>query len=135
MAFRRIPLRTALSLASLLLPLALSSCGDDNPAQPPQDVPFNGTIAVLDDRFSPANVTIAVGDSVTWVWQGIHPHTVTHGTTPDVSEDPSRLFDSPSMTSGTFGYRFTAAGTVPYFCRPHFAIGMKGTIVVQQAVN
>jgi len=135
MAFYRISTRAALTLASFLLPLTLSACGDDNPAQPPQDVPFTGTIYVLDDRFSPASVTIAVGDSVTWAWQGVHPHTVTQGNTPDASEDSSRLFDSPSMTSGTFGYRFSTPETVPYFCRPHYAIGMKGTIVVKQAAN
>jgi plastocyanin len=111
--------------------LALLSCGGNDPAQPPVDGPFTGTIRVLDDAFSPASVTIAVGDSVTWRWGGNHAHTVTQGTTPDPSEDPSRLFDSPSMTTGTFGYRFTSAGTVPYFCRPHFAIGMKGTITVK----
>jgi plastocyanin len=124
-------LAAASSLVLLVAGLTFVSCGGDDPAAPPDDGPFTGTIKVLDDRFSPANVTIAVGDSVTWRWEGNHAHTVTQGTTPNASEDPTRLFDSPSKTSGTFGYRFTAAGTVPYFCRPHFAVGMKGTIVVQ----
>ena len=113
-----------------LVILAVASCGSNDPAAP-VDGPFTGTIHILDNRFSPASVTIAVGDSVTWRWEGNNSHSVTQGTTPNASEDPTRLFDSPIKSSGTFGYRFTSAGTVPYFCRPHFASGMKGTVKVE----
>ena len=129
----RNPVRFAIPFAAVMLgAVLLASCGGgDNSTAPPQDQPFTGTIHVLDDRFSPANVTISVGDSVTWRWEGSHGHSVTQGTTPDASEDPSRLFDTGIKTTGTFGYRFTTAGDVPYFCRPHFALGMKGTVKVQ----
>lgn len=110
--------------------IGIPACGDDDTTAP-QDGPFTGTIQVRDNNFSPKTVTIAVGDSVTWQWVGSSLHTVTQGTTPDASEDPTRLFDSPLKSSGTFGYRFTASGTVPYFCRPHFAAEMKGTITVE----
>ena len=126
------PARSAVVLSTLIVLAAfVASCGGDDATAPPVDGPFTGTIHVLDDRFSPASVTIAAGDSVTWRWEGSHSHSVTQGTTPNASEDPSRLFDSPIKSSGTFGYRFTSQGTVPYFCRPHFALGMKGTITVQ----
>ncbi len=107
----------------------VTACGSDStgPGEPPG--PFNGTITVQNTSFSPSSVTIAVGDSVTWRWAG-GSHSVTQGTTPDPSQDPSRLFDSGVKSSGTFGYRFTSAGTFPYFCRPHFASGMKGTVKV-----
>lgn len=108
--------------------LCLASCGDDNSTEPTDDGPFTGTIRVLDTRFSPAAVTIAAGDSVTWRWEGSMGHSVEEGTS---LTNPTPLFDSGVKTSGTFGYRFTAAGTYPYFCRPHFAVGMKGTITVQ----
>jgi len=114
--------------ASVLLGAALVSCGDDDPAAPPADGPFTGTIRVLDNRFSPANVTIAVGDSVTWRWDGSNAHSVEEGTS---LTNPTPLFDSGNKTSGTFGYRFTTAGTYPYFCRPHFAAGMTGVVTVQ----
>ncbi|HEX5132603.1 MAG TPA: plastocyanin/azurin family copper-binding protein [Candidatus Krumholzibacteria bacterium] len=114
----------------LLLGVSMLACGGDDSTGPPEDAPFTGTIHILDDRFSPRDVTVAAGDSVTWRWEGSHSHSVTQGTTPDASQDPSRLFDSGIKNSGTFGYRFTAAGSVPYFCRPHFAIGMKGTVTV-----
>lgn len=124
---RRLALLSAFVSAAVLA--GTLSCGDDDTTAP--DEPFTGTIRVLDNRFSPASVTIATGDSVTWSWQGSGSHSVTQGTTLDPSEDPSRLFDEGPKSSGTYGYRFTAAGTVPYFCRPHFNMGMKGTITVQ----
>lgn len=126
----RIDLRPLWFSLPFILAALLSACGGDDSTAPPADEPFTGIIHVLDDRFSPASVTVTTGDSVTWRWEGSHTHTVTQGTTPDASEDPSRLFDSPFQSSGTFGYRFVAAGTVPYFCRPHFNAGMKGTVIV-----
>jgi plastocyanin len=119
-----------LAISAAIVWLALApACGDDAAGPEENPGPFTGTISVRNTSFSPAAVTIAVGDSVTWRWDG-GSHSVTQGTTPDPSQDPTRLFDSGVKSSGTFGYRFTSAGTVPYFCRPHFASGMKGTITV-----
>jgi plastocyanin len=126
---RRMP-AVAAGLAAIIALLS-GGCGSNSSTSPELPAPFTGTIHVQDDRFSPAAVTIAVGDSVTWRWEGTHSHSVTQGTTPDASQDASRLFDSGIKSSGSFGYRFAAAGTVPYFCRPHFSIGMKGTITVK----
>jgi plastocyanin len=123
--------RTTILAGALAFALAAFSgaCSDDSTA--PEDGPFTGTIHVLDNRFSPANVTINAGDSVTWRWEGNNSHTVTHGTSPTVPSDPNKLFDSPLQSSGTFGYRFTGVGTFAYFCRPHFSMGMKGTVTVE----
>jgi len=80
--------------------------------------------------FVPANLTIAGGDTVRWVWSaGIH--TVTNGTG---LTDPGlgTLFDaSLTTTSRTFQFRFTATGVVPYLCRPHATLGMVGTVTVR----
>jgi plastocyanin len=114
----------------LVLALALAACSDDDPAEP-QDGPYTGTIHILDNRFSPANVTISAGDSVTWSWDGNDGHTVTHGSSPTSPPNASKLFDTPERTSGTFGFRFNNAGTFAYFCRPHYNMGMRGTITVQ----
>src|SRR5207244_3707353 len=71
--------------------------------------------------FSPANLTVKVGKTVTWV----NKDTVTH----TVTSDGSSLFDSGFMPTGaTFQFTFTAAGTYPYYCTVHPY--MKGTIVV-----
>jgi plastocyanin len=111
----------AIAIAALFM-----ACGS-NSTTAPTDGPFTGTIHVLDNHFSPASVSISVGDSVTWRWEGTHEHTVTEGTSPT----SSHLFDTPLKTTGTFGYRFNNAGTIHYFCRPHFSLGMKGTITVK----
>ena len=71
--------------------------------------------------FSPANLTVKVGKTVTWV----NKDTVTH----TVTSDGSSLFDSGFMPTGaTFQFSFTTAGTYPYYCTVHPF--MKGTIVV-----
>ena len=113
---------------SAMLALLNAACDDDDPVTPPEE--FNGTIHIVDNRFSPAAVTIDVGDSVTWSWEGNNSHSVTHGTSPTVPPDIQKLFDTPIQSSGTFGYRFNNSGTFAYFCRPHFDMGMKGTITV-----
>ena len=71
--------------------------------------------------FVPANLTVKVGRTVTWV----NKDTVTH----TVTSEGSTLFDSGFMPTGaTFQFTFTTPGTVPYFCTIHPF--MKGTIVV-----
>jgi len=123
---RRFP--SAFFIVTLALASLYAACGDDDPAGTDDDGTFTGTVRVLDDRFSPSTVTITVGDSVTWRWEGSHVHSVEEGTS---LVNPSPMFDSGDKTSGTFGYRFTSVDTVRYFCRPHFNIGMKGTVRVQ----
>jgi len=108
-----------------------AACGGDDEGPVDGDGTFTGTIHIQDNRFSPANVTITAGESVTWRWDGNNSHTVTHGTSPTVPPDAQKLFDTPEQSSGTFVFKFDNAGTFAYFCRPHFSMGMKGAITVQ----
>jgi len=90
------------------------------------------TVTQSNLTFSPASLTISVGDTVQWVWTA-GTHTVTSGTG-GADPDAGALFDSPLTTDAPlFEYVFTTAGTVPYFCRPHETFGMTGTIVVTAA--
>jgi len=84
--------------------------------------------------FSPADLTIVVGDEVQWVWSN-GSHTVTSGTGPS---DPNvgNLFDDPLNTGATMvSYTFTMAGDYPYFCRPHFDFDMTGVVHVEPTVS
>src|SRR5881398_1013582 len=64
--------------------------------------------------FSPANLTIAVGDSVQWAWvSGFH----------NVTSTTAEPFQSVTMTSGTYTYSFANAGQFPYYCSVH-GLGM-----------
>ncbi|HSN94592.1 MAG TPA: cupredoxin family copper-binding protein [Anaerolineaceae bacterium] len=78
-------------------------------------------IAIVDFSFSPKDVTIKKGTTVTWTNKDSVIHTATSDT---------GLFDSGNLSQGqSFSYTFTTAGTFPYVCTPHKA-NMKATIVV-----
>jgi len=106
-----------------------------------------GDPKVMIGRFLPGNLTIKVGDTVTWVNQDAHaPHTVTFG--PIAGNpvlpygDPTAFDGSTPLNSGfmgehfpapaTFSVTFTKAGTFDYICVPHSSFGMRGTITVEE---
>jgi LPXTG-motif cell wall-anchored protein len=75
---------------------------------------------MADFFFSPAAVSVAVGDTVTWRNTGQAPHNA-------VADDGS--FKTPDLNSGqSASHRFTAAGTFSYICTIHPQ--MKGTVRV-----
>ena len=82
--------------------------------------------------FSPADLTIAAGDTVVWQWSS-GAHTVTNGTS---LGDPNlgNLFDAAlNAGASTFTHVFADEGVVPYLCRPHAGLGMTGTVTVEAA--
>lgn len=84
--------------------------------------------------FTPATITIRVGDTIHWNFNG--SHNVVSGT----SCTADNKFCSPAnadcanamlMAPGdSYDHAFTEAGDFPYFCIPHCAMGMTGTITV-----
>ena len=86
------------------------------------------------NQFSPATVTVTVGQTVTWVWA---EGALAHNVTPDdilgkIPQGEPGLFDAPH----TYSYTFTKAGTYHYHCANHGAaggVGMSGTVVVGAA--
>ena len=67
--------------------------------------------------FSPYEVTIDVGDTVTWSNDDSAAHTVTSGTPVD---GPDGNFDSSLLMAGsTFSVTFDESGEYPYFCMVH----------------
>lgn len=82
----------------------------------------NATVVMADNRFQPANLSVAVGTTVTWPNNGANIHTVS-------AMDGS--FESGSITAGGgFSHTFTAVGQYQYVCRQHLLNGMRGTITV-----
>lgn len=68
-------------------------------------------VSITDGAFSPATLTIAAGDTVTWRNDDDRPHTVTAG-------DGS--FDSGNLDPGqTFTMTFASARSVGYVCAYH----------------
>jgi plastocyanin len=121
-------LRRETSLADLswlvLIPLTmlfvalLAACGGSN-------APSSPGVSVLDNDFSPKELHIKAGQTVTWVNNGQTVHTVT-------ADDNS--FDSGDFGPGKrFAHTFTRPGRYPYFCQLHGAaggLGMAGVVIV-----
>lgn len=88
------------------------------------------TVTQSGNSFSPRDLTIAVGDTVEWVWTG-GSHTVTSGASSS-ADDVGERFDALLGSSAPlFSFTFTQAGLVPYFCRFHEFSDMKGTVTVE----
>jgi LPXTG-motif cell wall-anchored protein len=82
-------------------------------------------VTMQDNDFSPGNVTIAAGESVTFSNSGDSPHTAT-------ADDGS--FDTGTVESGSSAtVTFDSAGTFRYYCQFHGGpggSGMSGVITV-----
>ncbi|MEL6135214.1 MAG: plastocyanin/azurin family copper-binding protein, partial [Bacteroidota bacterium] len=91
---------------------------------------FNVTAGGGALTFSPANLTITAGDSVTWMNMG-GSHNV-NGTQAAFPNNPES-FGNAVGAGWTFGYRFNTPGTYDYQCDPHAGANMVGQIIVQAA--
>ena len=81
------------------------------------------TVSVKSYTFAPAAITIAAGNTVTWINQDDDPHTVK-------SVGPDTALKSPALdTNDKYSFTFTKPGVYKYFCtlHPH----MQGEIIVQ----
>lgn len=97
-------------------------------------------------RFEPANITVKPGDGIKFTVVSGGPHNVAFdpATVPaDVkaqldanigAEKMGELSSAMKMNPGesiTVSFGNIKAGTYPYHCTPHLAMGMKGVITVQ----
>lgn len=81
--------------------------------------------------FVEPQLSIAVGDTVTWTMAAGDRHTVTSGTYNASGVHPDGLFDSGSLAPGDdFAFTFTTTGDYPYVCAIHADSGMVGRITV-----
>ena len=92
----------------------------------------NAVVELAGFSFQPSSVTIDLGESVTWVNIDGEVHSTTNGTGFD---DPDygliRSFWFFNGPDETFTYTFDSPGDFPYFCIPHFFLGMTGTVTVR----
>src|SRR5438067_3340890 len=85
--------------------------------------------------FSPATVTINVGDTVQWDWVG-NNHTVTSGgccSFNGLFDLGTKSTSPPTGQNAGFAasHTFTQPGSFPYFCRVHGSnFGMTGSVTV-----
>ena len=81
-------------------------------------------VSVVDNEFEPDELTVAVGDTVTWTWENTQvPH--------NVHSDEGGFTSETTADSGTtFEHTFQEAGTFGYICQVH-PTEMTGTITVE----
>jgi plastocyanin len=72
------------------------------------------TVGVTDNAFSPQEVEVAAGTTVTWVWSGANEHSVigTGLNSGDIESDVQ-------SGSGSYEFTFEEAGTYEYQCGIH----------------
>ena len=124
----------ALGAALAITGVACSSTDDGGAISPPEtsapsdpsmgdgaDATVAGTIT---NTFEPATVTVSVGDTVEWTWEGFH----------NVVADDGTFNSGEATDGGTFSHTFTEAGEFPYYCSVHGSAGgngMAATVVVE----
>ncbi|MFM1727835.1 plastocyanin/azurin family copper-binding protein [Prescottella soli] len=106
--------RVSALIAGIALAATISGCSTDTAADAPTDSDKALTVQVANMAYTPASVTISVGQTVTWVFDD-------RGTPHDVVGlgDAKSVLRSPLLTSGTWEFTFTAPGTYNYTCSLH----------------
>ena len=94
-------------------------------------------VSIVDRTFSPATITVAAGDTVTWtVTKSIdEPHSVTSGK--PGAADSGKAFDSGiklTKNGDTYSFTFPTAGEYDYYCTVHGA-AMSGHVTVVAAAG
>jgi plastocyanin len=114
-------IRLAGFVSSIVIAVTLLVAG--SPDVTANDQPAAASAAVNIDNFvfGPQTITVPVGTTVTWTNKDDIPHT---------SVSTEGVFKSKVLdTDENFSYKFTKAGTYPYYCTIHPK--MTGKVVVR----
>lgn len=91
-------------------------------------------VAVSSNVFTPAVLTIKVGETVKWENQGgFHNVNGSQDVYPDNPE--SFTSGSPSSSAWVYEYTFNTVGEYDYQCDPHVGFGMVGKIIVESGIT
>lgn len=95
-------------------------------------------------RYEPATITVAPGDGIKFLMVSGGPHNIAFDAAVIPADVRGQLFaNMPNSTDGSSPMMLNAgeswtlslgsitAGTYPFICTPHLAMGMKGEIIVQ----
>jgi plastocyanin len=81
------------------------------------------SVSLIDFQYSPADISIKTGTTVTWTNNGSSVHTVTS------AASSTETFDSGDLNPGAiFTHTFNSTGTFHYFCMHHSQ--MLGSVAV-----
>lgn len=99
-----------------------SGSATSSQAQAKQQLVLTNTLTIENYSFTPPNISIKKGDTVTWTNDDTISHTIT--------ENDDRVGpNSPRLAPGkTYAYKFVASGTYNYHCQLHH--NMTGRVIV-----
>jgi len=103
-----------------------------SPSPTTSTAPSSADVAIVDNSYDPAEVTIAAGGTVVWSHAGTAAHSVT---AKDGSFDSSPQCNTSTglshclMTGATYSHLFNTPGRFEYQCRIHGPL-MAGVVVV-----
>lgn len=119
--------------------IGLAACGGSSGGtEPPPGGGGGGggpapvTVTVANNSYSPNNVNVARGSTVTWQWDSCTGDV--YGEQTCVSHSVTFDDGGPSAAAkeqGTFARTFTGGGTYTYYCTSHGRSVMSGRVVVQ----
>ena len=86
--------------------------------------------------FEPAEVTIAPGTTVHWVWESDNHNIVVESQPEGASWQGTKGGESKTYNTGhEYSHTFNTEGEYAYFCQPHVQAGMEGTVTVKQGAG
>ena len=129
---RRTVLRTTAGLATAGL-VGLAGCASDGGGGDGDEA----TVVVGPDGnlvFDPAELTVEVGQTVTWTWESDMHNIVVESQPDGASWEGTEGGESQTYDSGhEYEFTFETAGTYEYVCAPHRSAGMTGSVTVEES--
>jgi plastocyanin len=133
-------LSSTLSLLGLVMAFGLGGLLAGPATSPAADEPAVVVGMTNQMEYTPDTVRVQAGETVRWENDSAVMHTVTADPEEAINDESVRLpdgastFNSGNMTpEQTFEHTFEVPGTYRYFCIPHEAVGMVGTVIVEPA--
>ncbi|AEN04630.1 plastocyanin/azurin family copper-binding protein [Halolamina sp.] len=123
--------RTALRAAAGLVAagtVGLAGCSGDGGS------PGNTVLVGPEQQlvFEPAELTVTVGEELTWTWESDGHNVVPSGQPSDADWSGTEGGESKLYDEGhEYTHTFETAGRYNYVCTPHKSAGMTGTVIVQ----
>ncbi len=107
---------TSFVTALVVIAFVTTACGDAGEpiitAPPTTPVVEGAEVAIVDSSFQPAEVSINLGETVTW----INEDSIAH----DIASDDGQTFESPVLNEGdSYSFTFEVPGSYPYHCPLH----------------
>lgn len=90
--------------------VVISSCSNQREGEKPKNMPDSDTIIIQAMQFSPADLNVHVGDTVTWINKDVVDH--------NVKDTINNLFYSDTLKNGQ-SYRWIVTGQADYICTIH----------------